>query len=145
MPPVPLARTRVSGYMVPIVTGIEARLIEAEAALKAGNSGGMLSALNALRSTQPGLGPLADPGNQVGREHLLFRERAFWLYSTGRRLGDLRRLIRQYSRGPETVFPTGVYYKGGVYGPDVNIPISFEERNNPKVGSQGPECLNRNP
>ncbi len=135
--------TRVSP--VPIVTGIEARLIEAEAALKAGNAGGMLTILNSLRAAEPGLDLLSDPVSQDGREDLLFRERAFWLYSTARRLGDLRRLMRQYGRGSETVFPTGEYYKGGVYGPDVNIPISFEERNNPKVGSQGPECLDRNP
>lgn len=135
--------TRVSS--VPIVTGIEARLIEAEAAYKAGSSAGMLTILNTLRTGVPGLDPLADPGTNIGREDLLFRERAFWLYSTARRLGDLRRLIRQYGRNAESVFPTGEYYKGGVYGPDVNIPISFEERNNPKIGASGPECLDRNP
>jgi hypothetical protein len=135
--------TRVSS--VPIVTGIEARLIEAEAAYKAGNSAGMLTILNTLRTGVPGLSPLADPGTNVAREDLLFNERAFWLYSTGRRLGDLRRLIRQYGRNSESVFPTGPYYKDGEYGPDVNIPISFEERNNPNVGPNGPECLDRNP
>lgn len=135
--------TRVSS--VPIVTGIEARLIQAEAAYKAGSSAGMLTILNDLRTGVPGLDPLADPGTNVGREDLLFRERAFWLYSTARRLGDLRRLIRQYGRNAESVFPTGDYYKSGEYGTDVNIPISFEERNNPNVGASGPECLDRNP
>ncbi|MEO8451161.1 MAG: hypothetical protein ABI647_15295 [Gemmatimonadota bacterium] len=130
---------------VPIATGIEARLIQAEAALQAGNSGGALSMLNDLRATVPGLAPLADAGSAAARVDQLFSERAFWLFSTGRRLGDLRRLIRQYGRTPDSVFPSGDYYKGGEYGPDVNIPISFEERNNPNVGAQGPECLDRNP
>ena len=29
---------------------------------------------------------------------LLFSERAFWMFATGHRLGDMRRLIRQYGR-----------------------------------------------
>ncbi len=130
---------------VPIATGIEARLIQAEAALQGGNAGSALALLNTLRATEPGLAPLTDAGSPAARVDQLFRERAFWLYSTARRLGDLRRLIRQYGRTANAVFPHGEYYKGGDYGSDVNIPISFEERNNPNVGSQGPECLNRNP
>jgi hypothetical protein len=69
----------------------------------------------------------------------MFRERAFWLFGTGHRLGDLRRLVRQYGRGSETVFPTGNYFKGGLYGTDVNIPVPFEERNNPNFTG----CLDR--
>ena len=80
------------------------------------------------------------PGSAAGREDLHFRERAFWLYSTGHRLGDLRRLIRQYGRGAETVFPTGAYFKGGLYGTDVNLPIPQEEENNANFTA----CLDRN-
>jgi len=40
---------------------------------------------------------------------VMFRERAFWLYGTGTRLGDLRRLIRQYNRDQSIVFPIGPY------------------------------------
>ena len=69
----------------------------------------------------------------------MFRERAFWLFGTGHRIGDLRRLARQYGRASETVFPTGTYFKGGLYGTDVNIPVPFEERNNPNFHG----CLNR--
>ena len=29
------------------------------------------------------------------------------------RLGDLRRLVKDYKRGAETVYPTGPYFKGG--------------------------------
>jgi len=77
---------------------------------------------------------------------VLFRERAFWLYATGHRLGDMRRLIRQYGRDPETVFPTGDYYKGGLtYGEDVNLPLPRREANNPNVGNNpNPDgCLDR--
>jgi hypothetical protein len=75
----------------------------------------------------------------VARTNLLFRERAFWLWGTAHRLGDLRRLIRQYSRAQNTVFPTGEYHKGGEYGTDVNFPVSSDERNNPKFTG----CIDR--
>jgi SusD family len=123
---------------IPLAEGVEARLIEAEAALQAGNPTGMLSILNALR-TAAGMNQLTDPGTANGRVDLLFAERAFWLYSTGHRLSDLRRLVRQYGRGSETVFPTGAYFKGGVYGPDVNFPVPFNEENNPNFD----QCIDR--
>lgn len=126
---------------VAIVTGIEARLIEAEAALQAGNTTTWLATLNTLRGASStsagtggvsGLGPLTDPGTQTGREDLMFRERAFWMFGTGHRLGDLRRLIRQYQRSAENIFPTGTYNpgKGGNFGTDVNIPVPQSETNN---------------
>jgi hypothetical protein len=86
------------------------------------------------------LAPLTDPGSTTAREDLLFRERAFWMFGTGHRLGDLRRLIRQYNRGSETVFPTGAFAKGGNFGADVNLPISQDETNNPNFS----QCLDRN-
>jgi hypothetical protein len=116
---------------VPLATGIMARMIEAEAALEANDIPEFLSKLNAARATLNGLAPLTDPGSADARVDLLFRERAFWFWLTGTRLGDMRRLIRQYGRGSETVFPTGAYFKGGVYGPDVNLIPSAAERNNP--------------
>jgi hypothetical protein len=76
----------------------------------------------------------------------LFSERAFWLFATGHRLGDMRRLIRQYGRDPETVFPTGDWFKGGLtYGTDVNLPLPRREQNNPNVPNGGDGCLDRNP
>ena len=118
---------------VPVASGIEARLIEAEAQLAAGNAAAFLATLNALRSgssLSAQLPALADPGTAAGRVDLLFAERAMWLYLTGHRLGDLRRLIRQYGRTQDQVFPSGSYFKGGTYGTDVNIPPPFAERNN---------------
>ncbi len=123
---------------VVVADGIEARLIEAEALLQASDLPGMTTILNDLRDIQ-GLDPLGVPGSQAEGVDLLFSERAFWMFATGHRLGDMRRLIRQYGRTAETVFPSGTYTKGGSYGDDVNLPIPQEEGNNPNsVG-----CLNR--
>ena len=124
------------------VTGIEARLIEAEAALQAGAPGTMITTLNTLRTTVTGLAPLTDPGTAAGRVDLLFRERAFWLFSTGHRLGDLRRLMRQYGRTEAQVFPTGAWFAGASYGSDKNFPIPQTEENNPEAGTGG-ICINR--
>lgn len=122
--------------------GVEARLIEAEAKLEGGNPGGWLADLNALRAPVTGLSPLTDPGNATERVRLHFQERAFWLFATGTRLMDLRRMVRQYNLPAETVFPTGAFFKGGVYGPDVNLPVPDIERNNP-LYADGIACLSR--
>jgi hypothetical protein len=114
-----------------IASGIEARLIEAEAALQANDVTTYLAKMNAARATRTDLAPLTDPGTAAARVNLLFRERAFWMFSTGHRLGDLRRLIRQYGRAQDAVFPTGVWFKGGPYGADVNFPVPDAETNNP--------------
>jgi hypothetical protein len=131
-----------------VVNGLDARLIEAEAALRAGDVPGMLAILNALRADPPLIGtvqppamaPLSDPGSEASRIDLLFREKAFWTFSRGQRLGDLRRLIRQYGRTADQVFPVGTHYKGGTYGGDVNLPVVTDERNNPNFNG----CLDRN-
>lgn len=139
---------------VPVATGIEARLIEAEAQLKAG-SPTWITTLNTLRSTPQKYGlvqttatsltPLVDPSpGQFGtaaQVDMLFRERAFWMYMTAHRLGDMRRLIRQYGRTQAQVFPTGSYFKGGTYGADVTLTPSQTETNNPNWTA----CTDRNP
>lgn len=138
---------------VPLATGVEARLIEAEAALDAGKPDEMLAKLNALRasSTQllaalyprqkqtflengatKALPPLTLPADAAGQRALLFQERALWLYNTGHRLGDLRRLVRNYQQPSNTVFPSGTHFRGGTYGNDVAYPVPFSEQNNPK-------------
>jgi hypothetical protein len=122
-----------------VADGIEARLIEAEAQLQADDFGGMTTTLNDLRDLQ-GLDPLAEPGTLDQAVDLLFSERAFWTFATGHRLGDMRRLIRQYGRSADQVFPVGDYIKGGAYGDDVNLPIPVEEQNNPNAAG----CLDRN-
>ena len=129
---------------VAIAAGIEARLIEAEAQLRANNAAASLATLNAARTTVTGLTPLTDAGTDVARVNQLFRERAFWLFGRGHRVGALRRLIRQYNRAANTVFPIGGWHKGGNYGTDVNIPVPLAEENNPNV-TVGQTCLDRNP
>ncbi len=142
---------------VPIIlaSGIEARLIEAEAAL-ARNDASWLPTLNTLRTTcltlagcptpapagtgaLSGLPPLLDPGAGMlplgktahdVRVDLLFQERAYWLFLTGHRQGDLRRLVRQYGRNQATVYPIGPW---GIqplsdFGFDVNLPVPDAER-----------------
>jgi len=118
---------------VTIASGIEARLIVAEVALREGDPTTWLNELNALRadttllpvpqdtSFRPvqgtKLAPLTDPGpspNDSLRVDMLFRERGFWMFSTGHRLGDMRRLMRQYNRSVNTVYPTGAWFKGGI-------------------------------
>jgi hypothetical protein len=135
-----------------LASGVEARLIEAEAALQAGDAG-WLATLNALRTdgtfdTAPnpndsaktdtlwhagtggvaGLPPLEDTGTPDSRIDLLFRERAFWLFLTGHRQADLRRLVRNYGRRESDVYPTGSYpAPGQSFGSDVTIPIPVAE------------------
>lgn len=128
---------------VAIVSGQEARLIEAEAQLRAGSTAGALTTLNALRATFAGLTPLTDAGTDAARADQLFRERAFTLFGRGTRTGDMRRLIRQYGRTAATVFPTGAWHKGGNYGTDVTLPLPLAETNNPNTGAG--VCIDRNP
>jgi starch-binding outer membrane protein, SusD/RagB family len=135
-----------------IVNGLDARLIEAEARLVAADYVGMTAILNALRAAPPKLGdiqptaaqlpPLVPPTDKVAAEDLFFREKAFWTFSRGQRLGDLRRLVRQYKRTVDNVFPVGTHYRGGEYGSDVNLPVpKDEEKNNPNFTG----CLDRLP
>jgi hypothetical protein len=128
---------------VTIMGGVEARLIEAEAQLRDGDSAAFLATLNTARATVDGLDPLADAGSPAARVDQLFRERAFWLFGRGHRVGDMRRLIRQHGRAADTVFPTGEWHKGGNYGVDVTIPVPLHETNNPNVPASQ-TCLNRN-
>ena len=125
-----------------ITSGIEARMIEAEAQLRAQNTAGALATLNAARAAVTGLTPLVDAGTEPDRVNQLFRERAIWLFGRGYRLGDLRRLIKQYGRTAETVFPVGTWHKGGNYGTDVNFPVPQAELNNPNVPA-GQTCMDR--
>jgi len=127
--------------MTPIVvaSGIEARLIEAEAALDEGDVATWLGKLNHLRQTMwttivpAAAGPLpdlTDPGTEGARIDLLYRERAFWLFLTGQRQGDLRRLIRNYGRTQDQLYPVGPYpgAPGKWYGAFADLPVSPNER-----------------
>ena len=117
---------------ISVATGLEARLIEAEAALQASDITTWLSKLNEVRDQFTGLAPLSDPGTATARVDLMFRERAFTMHLTGHRLGDLRRLVRQYGRAIESVYPTGAYHKQGLTrGTQASLPVPGTEENNP--------------
>lgn len=136
---------------VPLASGVEARLIVAEALYQRGNYTAMLDTLNVLRANATSLitnlypqqkqvfnpitlaalpvTAIADAGTA---RRTLFAERAYWLFNTGHRQGDLRRLARApYSIPTNQLFPSGTYFRGGTYGNDVAFPVRQEEANNP--------------
>ncbi len=123
------------GAPIAFVTGVEARLYEAEAALQANRTdaattgAGWLGILNTVRATAitPALPALADPGTFDARVDLLFREKAFWTFLTAKRMGDLRRLVRQDGRPQDTVFPSGQYKDGSPIGTEVNLQTPLTE------------------
>ena len=112
-------------------SGVEARLIEAEAALQAVDIPGWIANLDAAR-VPFAMGGVVDPGNTAAREDLMMRERAFAMFSTGHRLGDMRRLVRQYGRQRSDVFPSGAYHKDNLTrGIQMSFVIPASEENNP--------------
>ena len=132
-----------------IATGAEAKLIELEAQLQANTQAArdaVFAALNTLRTggaaiggttgttliTVPAMTGSAPTTNDAALD-LLYKERAYWMWLTGHRLGDLRRLVRVYKRDSEAVFPTGTLTSPleGTYGTGTTIVVPFAERNNP--------------
>jgi hypothetical protein len=152
-----------------LADGIEASLIRAEAAFQADPTGtAWLDTLNSLRANCTSasgcapvagivagtLAPVPDSGTAVGRVRELMAERAYWMFATGHRQGDLRRLLRPpYSGAPysftqSAVYPSGAYtnsaYTGptAVYGSDVvAVPALAEEKYNTKYHG----CFDLNP
>lgn len=141
-----------------IASYVEAKLIEAESLIQVEDES-FIDVLNDLRTDGTfmvqdgdtiynagtgkvtGLRPLQDPAVETipagqtaldVRIDLLMEERAFWLFLTGHRQGDLRRLIRNYGRSVENVYPRGKS-KGGFGGYDayVDVPVPTTERFNP--------------
>jgi hypothetical protein len=150
----------------PLALGTEARLIQAEAAMRAGDAAAFLAMLNDARAnavtysidgapnsqplpSPPPIEATAVPGTAAGRQDLLFAERALDLFLTDHRLGDLRRLVWQYGRDANSVFPTGPYEPtnsskaGANYGTGVNLPIPLQESNNPLFLKNNAACIDR--
>jgi hypothetical protein len=131
-----------------VASGIDARLIEAEAKLQASDIAGMMTILNTLRTNAqklgslavPAMAALATPATKDAATDLFFREKAFWQFARGLRLGDLRRLIRQYGRTEDKVFPEGGFHKSPfTFGDDVNFSVPDSEKQNPNFTG----CLDR--
>jgi hypothetical protein len=137
-----------------LASALEATLISAEADLRAGNVPSWASKLNALRAasgltqkfydtvaTSPAvvIDTIIRPLPQLTadsttlapdslRVEVHFRERAFWLWLTGTRLGDLRRLLRQYNGGQ---WGTHNDFPQNEPGTDIRFPVPVGETNNP--------------
>ena len=128
---------------IPALSGLDARLIEAEAKLQANDIPGMMSILNALRASPqvignfavPAMAALPTPATQTDAVNLFFREKALWQFQRGYRMDDLRRLVRQYGRTQDNVFPSGGFTSSaaplGQYGSQVAFPVPDYERVNP--------------
>jgi hypothetical protein len=136
------------GSAIVLASGIEAQLIRAEASLHRGDVAGWADTLNSLRNIaiSPSIPSLPFDSSTAASARLqlsvMFRERAFWLFLTGHRQGDLRRLVRQYGEMTDAVFPHGTYLGagGGTYGEDVTF-VPFGEQSNPLYHG----CIDRNP
>lgn len=119
------------GSDMALATGLEARLIEAEAALQSDDRDTFFARHTALRALA-GLPPLSDAGQSRSElVDLHFAERAAWMWLTSHRLGDLRRLVRHYARAPETVYPIGPTELGSIRGDQLALPVPATEANNP--------------
>ncbi len=116
--------------------------MEAEAKLNAHDIAGMTTILNALRTAPQTLGifkvaamtALPAPADQASATDLFFREKALWQFERGWRMGDLRRLVRQYGRTQDKVFPSGTFVRTDSFGPfgsQVAFPVPDQELNNP--------------
>ena len=134
---------------IAIVDGLDGQLIQAEAKLNASDIAGMTAILNALRAVPPtqgifkpsgALAPLTAPLTQDAAVSLYFREKAFWTFGRGQRLGDLRRLVRQYGRSQDKAYPSGTFFKNGSYGTRVAFPVPDRD----KANQQFTGCMDTN-
>ncbi|HET7234675.1 MAG TPA: hypothetical protein VFJ16_31975 [Longimicrobium sp.] len=128
-----------------LASGMEARYIQAEAALKAGQTGPFLTFLNQARAIGTPIGGTTPTGvtivtlpalatagaDATAMARTLFSERAHSLWLTAHRVGDLRRQERNFGFPQNTIWPIGADVRGGQYGTDVSLTIPQEERNNP--------------
>ncbi len=128
---------------IPALSGIDARLIEAESKLQASDIPGMMTILNTLRASPqvlgvfqvPAMAALPTPATKTDAVNLFFREKALWQFQRGYRMDDLRRLVRQYGRTQDKVFPSGGFTSSaaplGQYGSQVSFPVPLYETVNP--------------
>jgi hypothetical protein len=134
---------------VPVVNALDAALVRAEAFVAAANIPAAMAILDSLRAnprvqgtiTTPVMAALPTPATPADLVSVFFREKAYWTFSRGQRLGDLRRMIRYFGRTAANTFPVGEHYKGATYGPDVNLPVPTDELNNPLFTG----CIDRDP
>ncbi len=128
---------------VNLASWVEAKLIESEYLLSIDDPQ-WLSPLNEARRSI-GLSDTTAPSSMKDKTDLLFRERAYWFYGHGTRLSDMRRLVRQYGRPINSVYPIGEYSRASdvfTYSDAVVFIPSIREHNENYAYSG---CINRNP
>jgi hypothetical protein len=159
---------------ITVATGVEARLIQAEAALQAGDTlagGQFLAQLNDPRTntaSRPYFDPSpfnpADPTTAPvghldsltvsnitaagGAVNLLFAERARWLWLTAHRLGDMRRLVRPLAQGGYGRAANSVFPTGPYFKvnfANYGIDVNFPIPITEKQNPNFSACLDRNP
>jgi hypothetical protein len=85
---------------------------------------------------------LSAPADSISAINLFFREKALWQFGRGYRMDDLRRLVRQYGRPQDQVFPTGNFTRNGTpsgqFGTQVAFPVPDYEKTNPNFHG----CIN---
>jgi len=138
---------------IPAESGIDARLIEAEAKLQSGDYAGMMSILNALRTAGQTIGTFkvapmtaiaTTPATKDDAIDLFFREKALWQYERGFRMDDLRRLVRQYNRPQDKVFPSGNFTRNGTPSGTFGTQVAFPVPDNEKINPNFHGCLDTN-
>lgn len=114
---------------LPIATGAEARLIQAEAALRGGSPAAAVTIINTLRATY-GITPYTGGQSTAEVTALLIDERRRELFLEGHHLYDAIRFNLALQPATGTVFA-----KGGLYGSTKCLPLPNVERlNNPNIG-----------
>jgi hypothetical protein len=159
---------------ITVETGVEARLIQAEAALQAGDTlagGQFLAQLNEPRAnaaerayldpnpfvpSDPTTAPIgvlpnltvADIATAGGAVKLLFAERARWLWLTAHRLGDMRRLVRAVALGGYGLSANSVFPTGPYFKvnfANYGTDVNFPIPITEKQNPNFSACLDRNP
>src|SRR5262249_48030991 len=94
----------------------EAQLVVAEADIFGGNYGLGRAIMDTLRAGfTPAMGPVSDMTAASRKNQILqvLSERAYWMYVTGHRLGDWRRMLRAPYNAAPFSFVTGDVYPVG--------------------------------
>jgi hypothetical protein len=123
----------------------EAQLIVAEGDIFAGNYPGALTIMNALRASSglsfPAKDALADLSASTPKAQMLqlLSERAFWMYLTGHRLGDWRRMLRPpFNASPFSFVTSDVYPVGGSLSTTLEFPTPQLTNPNPNYKACDP-------
>ncbi len=118
---------------IPIATWREARLIQAEAAARAGNAAAAVGFINALRTRTGVALPAYASSDAAAVRTQIVEERRRELFIESHRLYDTIRFNIALNPAPGTPFPNG----GGTYGENKCLALPDIERlNNPNIGGR---------